>query len=329
MKILNSFRTPPAYAPTGFLVVVIILAIAMFGYSSGKAQPSYPSLVDSLHSRIQIATKQHSPPDQLGTLWLKLATVLQNEYELQQAEVAFNQALSLLRSPAMQPALADALQGLGALYFETGRPVEAEKCLRSSLTIVMALGRQDQAAAIHETIAMELVFAHKFREGEAESLRALNLLQSQDNPDSSEIISALVTHSYALCFQNRCSAAIDDAARAMVLAKGLFPTDSPQFAAIWMALGFAQWKSGLDEQGGASMREAIRIVNNQTNLPPLLQLRSQLVVFRQYADYLRATHRRLEAARFKAQILQLESQPLGCSNCTINAVALTDGLPHQ
>ena len=332
MKTLNPTRPPDPCESTGFVLALTLAAVVLACTAGIQAQASQDSAarIDTLRSRIKSATDQHAPDPQLGTLWLRLATQYQNQFELQQAEEAFTQALSLLRSPTTQPALGDALEGLGSLYFQTGRTTEAENCLRRSLAIFETLGDQIRIAALHETLAMGLVFAHRFREGETESRRALDLLQTQAEPDPREVAAALVTHSYALCFQSRCRDALDDANRALTLAKAILPADSSQLAAVWMTLGFAQWKSGSLEEGGAAMREAIRIVHDRTGTPPLLQRNSELVVLRQYTAYLKSTHRKPEAAQLETQIQQLQSQrPHACTNCTINAAAFASHSARQ
>jgi tetratricopeptide (TPR) repeat protein len=330
MKTRKPSRPPHPFG-TSFVLAIIVAAVATACTAGTQAQPSLPAdaRIDDLRSRIETATSQHAPDAQLGTLWLQLANQYQNRFELSQAEDAFSRSLPLLRSPATQAALADALEGLGLLYSETGRAPESETCLRKSLAIFETLGYQHRIAGLHETLAMSLVFVHRFREGEAESSRAIELLQSQPDPDRRELATALVTHSNALCFQGRCAAALDDANQAMKIAQAVFPSTSPELAAVWLTLGFAQWKSGSLEEGDAAMREAVRIVLSETNLPPLVQLNSQLKVFRQYAAYLKLTHRKPEAAQFEAQIRQLQSQkPATCLNCTISAAALATQSHH-
>jgi tetratricopeptide (TPR) repeat protein len=261
-------------------------------------------------------------------LWLHLGDEYQRRFELAQAEDAFTRSVPLLRSSTNQQEYADSLDGLGSLYFETGRPAEAENCLRKALAIYETLGDRAHTAALHETIAMGLVFVHRFREGEAESFEAIQELEARSQPDLVEMAAALVTHSYALCFQGRCKAALEDANRAMALAQRVLQAESTEIVAIWLARGFDLWKSGSVEEGGAAMREAIRIVNDRTDLPHPFLVNSQLKVLRQYAAYLKATHqathRKPEAALIEAEIRQLQSEQIAvCDRCTIDAAALS------
>lgn len=327
-------RTHNTLRPCGttrfiFALLVIAVTVAFCTVSAQtQASPTSTTRVDALRGKIGSATDRHANAAELGTLWLRLGDEYQRRFELAQAEDAFTRSVALLRASANQQAYADSLDGLGSLYFETGRPAEAENCLRKALAIYETLGDRARTAALHETIAMGLVFEHRFREGEAESVEAIQELEAESQPDLVEMAAALVTHSYALCFQGRCKAALEDADRAMALAQRVLQAESTAIVAIWLARGFDLWKSGSVEEGGAAMREAIRIVNERTDLPHPLLVNSQLKVLRQYAAYLKATHqaahRKPEAALIEAEIRQLQSEQIAvCDRCTIDAAALS------
>ena len=289
-----------------------------------QSSPTSTPRVDSLRSQIGSATDRHGSADELGTLWLRLGDEYQRRFELAKAEDAFSRAVALLRASPNQRTYADSLNGLGSLYFETGRPAEAENCLRKSLAIYETLGDRVGTAAVHETIAMGLVYVHRFREGEAESFEAIEELEAQSQPDLVEVAAALVTHSYALCFQGRCKAALEDADRALAVGQRVLAAESTEIVAILLARGFDLWKSGSVDEGGAAMREAIRMVRDRTDLPHPLFVNSQLVVLRQYDAYLKATRRKPEAALIEAEIRQLQSEQLSvCDRCTIDAAALS------
>ena len=324
MKTLSALRPR---STTRFIFALLAIALTVASCTvSARTQSSQASTarVDALRSEIGSATDRNAIAEEIGTLWLRLGDEYQRRFELAQAEYAFTRSVDLLRSSSNQQVYADSLQGLGSLYFETGRPAEAENCLRKSLAIYETLGDPARTAALHETIAMGLVFIHRFREGEAESFEAIEELEAQSQPDLVEMATALMTHSYALCFQGRCKAALEDANRAMALAQKVFPAESTEKVAVLLALGFALWKSGSLEEGGAAMREAIRIVHDRTDLPHSLLVNSQLKVARQYAAYLKATHRKPEAALIEAEIRQLRSEQSSvCNRCTIDAAALS------
>jgi tetratricopeptide (TPR) repeat protein len=308
------------------LIRALAIACALLTCTTGtQAQPSLASTsrTDTLRRLIKSAANQHATAEQLGALWLKLANEYRDQFELSQAEDAFAHSLSLLRSPATQSAYADSLNGLGWLYFVTSRLEEARNCLRKALEIYQALGDRAQAAKVHETIAKILLFERRYRDSEVEASEGLEGLQSQSQPDSREISAALIVHSYALCFQGRCDAALVDANLAMTLAQSVFPANSFEVAEVWLARGFDQWKSGSPDEGEQSMSEAVRMLRNRTDVPPRVLASSQLEALRWYAACLKANHHKAEARQLSSEIQELQSeQHSASSSSTVSAAAL-------
>ena len=328
---MKTLSAPRRSLPCGFTRLVFVLfaiAVAVLACTASvRAQPSPSSTsrVDVLRSQIKNAEERHAAGEQLGTLWLQLGQEYQEGFELPQAEDAFTHSISLLRSAAAQPAHAYSLDGLGWVYFATGRPVEARNCFRKALEIYQALGDSAQVAKSHVKIAEVLFVERRYREGEAESSAGLKEVGSESQPDLEEMAAALLVHSYALCFQGRCAAALDEANRAMTLAQTIFPANSFEISQVWVARGFDQWKSGLPDEGERSMREALRLLMNETDRPRQLLVIAQISALNWYADCLRANHHKLEARQVEAEILQLRSewqQPV-CNGCTVNAVAFS------
>ena len=312
----------------GLPVLVRAVAIAwafVTCTASTQAQPSPASTsrTETLRTMIKSAASKHAAAEQLGTLWLQLANEYRRQFQLSEAEDAFAHSLSLLRSSAAQSAYAESLDGLGWLYFATWRPEDARNCLRRSLEIYQVLGDRARAAEVHGTIAQILLFEHRYHDGEAEISEGLKEFRSQPHPDSREISAALIVHSYALCFQGRCNAALDDANLAMTLAQSVLPANSFEIAEVWLARGFDLWKSGLPDEGERSMSEALRMLRNQTDVPPQLLAISRLDALRWYADCLKANHHKTEARQIKSEILQLQSeQHSASSSSTVSAAAL-------
>ena len=181
-------------------------------------------------------------------------------------------------------------------------------------------------AKLHETIALVLLFERRFHEAEAESAEGLKELQSLARADAGETVAAYLTHGCALCHQGRCSAALEDANRAMAIAQAKLPAESLDMVAVWLFRGFDEWKTGSAEEGERAMGEALRIARGLTGLPRPVLVNAQLGVLRQYAAFLKATHRKREAGQTESEIVRLESeQHLACSNGTVNAAALSAG----
>jgi ATP/maltotriose-dependent transcriptional regulator MalT len=328
MKTLSAPRRSLPCGFTRFVFALFAIAVAVLACTASvQAQPSPGSTtrVDVLRSQIKSAEEGHAGGEQLGTLWLQLAGEYQERFELPQAEDAFTHSISLLRSAATQPGYAYSLDGLGWVYFATGRPADARNCFRRALEIYQALGDSAQVAKSHEKIAEVLFAEGRYREGEAESSEGLKELRSELQPDLVEMAAALLLHSYALCFQGRCTAALDEVNRAMTLAQSIFPANSFEISQVWMARGFDQWKSGSPDEGERSMREALRLLLDETDRPRQLLVIAQISALNWYADCLKANHHKLEARHVEAEILQLRSErqrPV-CNGCTVNAVAFS------
>jgi hypothetical protein len=328
MKTLSAPRRSLPCGFTLFVFVLLAIAVAVLACTASvRAQPSpgSTSRVDVLRSEIKSAEERHATGEQLGTLWLQLTEEYQEGFELPEAEDAFTHSLSLLRSAATQPAYAYSLDGLGWVYFATGRPVEARNCFRKALAIYQALGDSAQVAKSHEKIAEVLLAERRYREGEAEASEGLKELRSELQPDLEEMSAALLVHSYALCFQGRCTAAVDEANRAMTLAQSIFAANSFEVSQVWVARGFDQWKSGSLDEGERSMHEALRLLLNATDRPRQLIVIAQLAALNWYADCLKANHHKLEARQVEAEILRLRSERLQpvCNGCTVNVAAFS------
>jgi tetratricopeptide (TPR) repeat protein len=303
------------------------MLLACTACSRAQPLPAFATRIEMLRSEIKSATSERAGAEQMGSLWLRLANEYHNRFEVAQAEDAFSHAISLLRIPSTQAGYAESLEGLGSLYFETARPAEARACLGKALAIYQALGDGRHTAKLHVTLARVQLFERRFRESEAESSEALKELQMQTPPDAMEMAAALFAHGYALCVQGQCNAALDDTNRAMTLAKEVLAANSLEVAELWAARGFDEWKSGSPEEGERDMREALRMLGDRGDLPPLLLGHARLAVLKQYALCLKESHRKPEARQIEAEISQIESgQRLGCNGCTVSAAALSPEL---
>lgn len=261
--------------------------------------------IDSLRGQIKDGAGRHATDVQLGRLWLELANRYQRQLEFAEAEDALGQALRLLRTGAAME-YADALGGMGSLYLATGRLSEAESESRKALDIYKGLGDGARIARLHETMAIALLIEQKFRDSEGESAEALRILRTQARPDLSEEVAEHLTHSYALCYQGRCRAALDENDEAMKMAQAVFAGNSMEMVGVWLARGFEEWNGGSPDKGEEAMREALTIVRGRTDLPQAIRVNSQMDVMRQYAACLKASHRKPEARLMELEIARLQ-----------------------
>jgi tetratricopeptide (TPR) repeat protein len=292
-----------------------------------RAQSSQADVerIDALRGQIANGVEQHATDAQLGGLWLRLANRYQHQLEFAEAEDAFGHALRLLRTGAAVD-YADALDGIGSLHLATGRLSEAESESRRALDIYKGLGDGARVARLHETMAIALLIEQKFSDSEAESTEALRVLRAQARPDLSEEVAEHLTHSYSLCYQGRCRAALDENNEAMKMAQEAFAANSMEMVGVWLARGFEEWKAGSPDKGEEAMREALTIVRGRTDLPPAIRVSSQMDVMRQYAACLKASHRKPEAKLMEMEIARLQRELLGgCGGSTVNVAALGKG----
>jgi tetratricopeptide (TPR) repeat protein len=279
--------------------------------------------VETLLGQIKSSEAQHAGAAELGELWLRLADRYQSEQQFTPAEDAYVRALRLLRGSGAQAGYADALDGMASLELAMGRLDKAKDSGKQALTAYAALGDRKHAGYVHETIAMALLYGRHGREAEVESAAGLAGLEASPAPDVSGLVSARLAHSYALCLQKKCAAALEDVDRAMEVAQMAFPEESLVMVTVWSARGFEQRKMGEVEESERSMREAVRLARGLTGVPQALLVRVQLGVMRRYETFLKESHRKQEAAQMEAEMGRLEAaHPAGCSGCTVSVAAL-------
>jgi len=302
-----------------------VLAVAGSIAASVPAQgtQAYIERIEMLRTQIKTAEQQHAGAAEVGGLWIRLGNRYQDTHEPAQAEDAFARSLRLLDTPATQPQYADALDGLGSLYLQTGRLNDADDDLRKSLAIYQRLGNQLHTAALHVSIALLQLNEHRFREAEAESTEGLTEMQSLDQPDPGELVAAYLAHSYAICDLGRCGEALSDVDRAMFVAQAHLRPDSIDMVAVWQARGFDQWKAGAPDDADRAMGAALHLMRSRTDLPQPMQVALQLGVMRQYDAFLKTTHRKPEEKEMAAEMARLQAQqPQPCNGCTVSVAAL-------
>jgi len=263
-------------------VLSIAAVVCCLAASGARAQSlsTEAERIQLLRAQIRTAEEQHQGAAEAGGLWLRLANRYQDQFDVAEAEDAFARSLHLLRGTGMQTEYADALAGLGSVYLVTGRLSEAKNSLRKSLAIYQTLSDRVHAAQLHNTIALVLLSERRYRESEAESSEALRDLQSLASPDVREVVAAYLTHSYAVCYQGRCTAALDDANRAMAVVQARLPAESLEMAAVRLVRGFDQWRAGSPEEGEHAIREALRIARELKDLPRPALVNAQLGMLR-------------------------------------------------
>ena len=324
--------------PTLLVLSVIALLIALVGLSRVTGQSKTQGENEerqattnssSLEQRItqdiawiRDGEKRGLEPLKLGRLWAHLASDYLDAMDLAKSEAAYNHALRLMEPlPEAQKDYATALDNLGSLYLISGRFNESERRRKRALAVREATGNELEIARGKAHLAKVHLAQHKYKEAHREALEGYTGMIALKNPNTSEVFSALVTLIYAECSRGECAAALEHARKALSLARSTFPADSLEVGYAHLALGFAEWKTGMKDGPDEEMRAGIEIMRARTSSRHPYA-RSALD---QYRRYLVAVHRKQEAREIAEELDRFErTQPQACSSCTVSVSGLQE-----
>jgi tetratricopeptide (TPR) repeat protein len=305
------------------LVVLSMLAETAWTQATAQADETLRDRIQAYRLKIDTAASWHATDDQLGLVWLQLASDYEDEFDFQRSEEAHARSLKLLKNSPIQTHYAMALNNLGSFYLITDRLKEAENCRRKALAVYEELG--DQAGTARARIGFAIVLLHerKYSQSEDETEKALKSLQEQKEPNLGDVAAGLISSSYVKCFQGRCDEGLVAARQAMDLVHAAVPKNALIVAAALLALGFEQWKTGAIADGDMTMREALEELRNGKNIPQPLLVDTQLKALGRYADFLKATHQKASAKQVENEIVRLKGEQTPfCKDCTVNVTAL-------
>jgi tetratricopeptide (TPR) repeat protein len=270
---------------------------------------------------IDLAEREHLPDAQIGYLWGRLASDYAGQADFARAEDAYFRSLRLLRNaPEAQKSYATLLDNLGVFYFTYNRRAEAEQYLTRGFA---ARRKQDDIVAlgISQIHLAQLAHAdHKFKQSENLAAEAQTNLTAAGDAGRAGLIGALVALTYARCERNKCAEGLQDAERAMDVARLIYPSDSLPAGHVLMAMGFARWKIGDSQQAEKMMLEGVHIITTK-NAPGAPYSRLALL---EYRDFLKSMSRGLDVKRIDDQLAQATPQP--CANCTVSVNSLSNAL---
>jgi tetratricopeptide (TPR) repeat protein len=299
----------------------MVLAVIAFN-TTAFPQAALPS-TETQRANIRSAAERKESPEELGKLWLLLGNRYQDRFELEKAEDAYANAIHLLRDTSAQSQYAESLRGMGVVINTFGRFKEARKCLTKSLDIYMAVKDETNAANGHLSLGLELFAEHKYREAEDESTAALKGFERTEKHDAGDVSMAYLTRGRAICNQGRCRSALDDVSQAQAVIPSSLPENSIERISIWLVQGQIQMKAGLQAEGEESMKQALRLVQSRTDLPPAYLVALELVILRAQRASLKAAHRKEEAKYAEEQIRRIEAEaPAACNGCTVSVAGL-------
>jgi len=257
----------------------------------------------------------------MGRLWAHLGIDYEDEAEFTKAESAYNHSLKILKAlPAGAADYVNALDNLGSMYLRMGNLAEAEHCSKNSLAARQKMGNELQVARGKWHLAEVELGSHRAKEARQESLEAYNEMVALKDPLTNDLVSALITLVYAECSGDSCKDGIAHAKQSLTLARTVSPSDTIMIGQALLALGFAEWKTGMKDGPDKEMRESIDIFKAQ-------QLRGRVYVLsamEQYRTYLHAVHREPEAQQLASEEAKLKEQGSNCANCTVSVYSLED-----
>ena len=270
---------------------------------------------------IDLAEREHLPDAKIGYLWGRLASDYVGQADFARAEDAYFRSLRLLRNaPEAQKGYATLLDNLGVLYLAYNRRAEAEQYLTRGFA---ARRKQDDIVAlgISQVHLAQLAHAdHKFKQSENLAAEAQTNLTAAGDAGRAGLIGALVSLTYARCERNKCAEGLQDAERAMDVARLIYTSDSLPAGHVLMAIGFARWKIGDSQQAEKMMLEGVHIITTK-NAPGAPYSRLALL---EYRDFLKSMGRALDVKRIDDQLAQATPQP--CANCTVSVNSLSNAL---
>ncbi|WP_035356212.1 tetratricopeptide repeat protein [Edaphobacter aggregans] len=303
--------------------LTLFIVLSIYEHARPQQPTATASSTDLAQERhvIDVAEREHVPEATIGYLWGRLASGYAAQADFARAEDAYFRSLRLLKdAPEAQKNYATLLDNLGVLYLAYDRRTEAEQYLKSAFA-----ARKKQGDIIPIGISQmhlaELALAnHKFKQAEKIATEAQANLTAAGDSGRAGLIGAFVALAYARCERNKCAEGLHDAEQAMELARFVYPSDSLPTGHVLMAMGFAKWKSGDNQQAEKMMLEGIHIVTTK-NAPGAPN--SRLALF-EYRDFLNSMNRSLDVKRIDDQLALTTPQP--CANCTVNVNSMSNAL---
>lgn len=314
------FKGPREWAILTGLIMLSALACATD--AGQKAAPEQQQLERSIAQEIEAARvleQRGAEPLKLGRLWAKLASDYEDEMAYAKSESAYNRALRYLEGSPGKIDYAIVLANLGSLYLMSGDFDSAEKCRKRSLEVRQELGDKLEIARGKMNLAEAELGRRKYKEAERESLEAYHEMISLKDPNTAEVVSTLTMSVYGECSRVACANGMEHARTAWSLARGAFADVSLPVAQAHLALGFAEWKTGIKDGPDAEMRAGI------DTMKALMPHGHPYVLgaLQQYGAYLNSVSRKPEAQEIALEVAQLKGGVHDdCTNCTVSVYGL-------
>ena len=244
-----------------------------------------------------------------GATWWKLAMLYQDAARYGDAERAYSDAVELLRT-GDKAIFANAMDGMGTMFVETGRyekalPLEREAlAIREAQNDSLAVGRSWMHLAMLSLGKHDFTAAAKYAESAADRM----VPERTENPTATgataeEKMTALVYLSLVRCAQGDCGRALPELKTAQSIALTSYGTGSFPVAYTDFLMGYARWKAGDDGSAAELMKNGIAGMEAQLawGHPTYISCAKQ------YESFLDQTQRISEAKEVREKIARLSA----------------------
>lgn len=259
-------------------------------------------------------------PLKLGRLWSHLAAEYADAADFLKSEDAYNHALKLFETvPEGSTDFGIVLDNLGSLYLAEGNLNAAESCRKRAMTLRQAAGDKLQIARGESHLAEVSLAKHNFKEATQKASEAYREMLAVEDHDASDLVSTLMTLTYASAMNRQGLEGVIYGREAMALTRSSFAANSMPMGQAKMALGFAEWKAGKMDAAMEDMREGVEILRTSMALGHPYVLGAMV----QYRKYLNETHHKREAQQIALEEKKLASlSSVTCPNCTVSVYGL-------
>jgi tetratricopeptide (TPR) repeat protein len=285
----------------------VVLALALMNSAGWTQNAKAIALSEDIH-RYELLV-QKTPSQQDGEAWCDLAKLYQDAARYDDAEHAYRKAIALLTN-GDSTQLANAMDGMGTMYVETGRyaqarPLESEAlALRETQNDLLSVGRSWMHLSMLSLGERNLADAEKYGEMAAERLMPEHFgHEASTAATPEEKMTALIYLSLARCGRGSCIAGIAELKAAHDLAAASYDAQSFPVAYTSFLLGYESWKNGDTQLAGELMKRGSAGMEEQLGWrhPTFLSAMTQ------YEAFLRQTRHGDEAAAIAAKIAQAQA----------------------
>ena len=195
--------------------------------------------------------------------------------------------------------------------------------MSKALQVRLQMGDPLQIARSRSHLAEIALGAHKYKEAATNAEQAYQSLTVLEDPEKTDLVSALIVLAYARCGEHDCAQGVDDARQAVAISRAAFQPNSMPVGAALTALGSVELKNGATAEAEETIRQAIPIM--KAKFAPLdPRLVYAMVRFR---DCLLAQHKNTEAQQVRDQLASIGRQANEtCAGCSVSVYGLSNSI---